>query len=840
MTGVARMRISLSRRRHRTAEETTSTAPEDTAANAPEGAAQPVAHEAGPTAPDTPLEPVPQEPLEPATDDVAATASEVAEPPRQPKRRTTRFAYRNELIGLALLLAIVAVIPMGRTRTAYVLGTVQGATLLLHAAAVVLVYRANKFVNFGQLGFVAVAGYLYTSLVQGRFLLNTARTFCGCISREPGSVALLVNFVLAVALSIALTAFVAWAVYGTVLRRFRRSPRIMLTLVTVFVGQILASSRSTIQRFLIPTDLENEEAIGRVTARSTRPPGDFEWRIGDLATVRLGDVLIVLAAAVAVVGLTLYLRKSRTGIAIRASAESPARAGTLGVDVQAVTGRVWLTAGLLAGVVGVVGSFGASVQVSDSGVIPASSLAMILAVAVMARFHSLLMAAAAAFVIGALHTAIAYQYLSTAPFDVALVFLIGALLLLQRSRSSRAERDDFSGYEVTREVRPIPREMRGLPQVRTWVRSTAVLGSAVVLGLPWLLSSSTTTLFTVYAIYMIVGLSLLVLTGWGGQVSLGQFGFAAVGAWTAAVSDLPFPFALLLAGVVGALVSVVVGVPALKLRGLNLAISTLAFAVSARALLIDDRYLGDWLPEELDRPSVLGMDFDDSRVFYYFAVIMVVLSCVAVAGLRRSRFGRVLIGLRANEAAAQSFGINVLAVRLGAFAVSGFLAAFAGGLFAFHQRAVTPRSFAADASIEMFMFAVIGGLGGIAGPVLGFTYMSLLTLMSENPLLRYTGAGTGAILLLMVAPGGFAEVVYKIRDASLRRLAVRLRLDVPSLLGDRLGGGTTERVRLDEKRGRAADSAPGIVYELRGQWALDRYAGGHDTGERVGRKEPVS
>ncbi|MBW3667596.1 MAG: ABC transporter permease [Actinobacteria bacterium] len=747
--------------------------------------------------------------------------------------------FRNELLAMLALLAMIQLFPRRPVLGIYALGVAEAAPLVLHAAAVVLVYRANKFVNFAQLQLAGVAAVLFTALVQGQFFLNVTRSVCGCVSREPGAMARNINFALALIVAVGLTALVSWAGYLTVLRRFRRSPRIMLTLVTVFVGQALAGMHSQIQNLFIPTNTEDPAAFQRIARRPTRPPGDFVWQVDPIASLRLADVLLIVAAAGAVVGVTLYFRHSRTGIAIRAAAENPARAQTLGVDVQGVTSRVWLLAGLLGGVAGVLGAFGSSVRPETNTIaIPAGTLTVILAVAVMARFHSLPMVAAAAVALGVLRAAVQYAFASTTPLDAALVFLIGGLLLLQRAKESRAHREDASGYEVTREVRPIPHELRVLPQVRTWMRGGAIVAVAVLAGLPWALSSSTTTLVTVFAIYSIVGLSILILTGWAGQVSLGQFGFAAIGAWAAAVSNLPFPLALLLGGAVGAAASVVVGVPALKLHGLNLAISTLAFAVSARALFVDDRYLGGWLPESIERPAVLGMDFDDSRVFYYFTLVMVAVCCAAVVGLRRSRSGRVLIGLRANEAAAQSFGINPLRARLTAFAVAGFLAAFAGGLFAFHQREVTPQSFTADISIEMFVFAVIGGLGGILGPLLGFTYMGLLTLLGTNPLIRYTGAGTGALLLLFAAPGGLAQVFYDMRDSALRRLAVRLRIPVPSLMGEGVSRRALDRVHLDEKRGpAAAATSSSLLYRLEHQWALDRYGREDGGNERVGRTE---
>jgi branched-chain amino acid transport system permease protein len=433
------------------------------------------------------------------------------------------------------------------------------------------------------------------------------------------------------------------------------------------------------------------------------------------------------------------------------------------------------------------------------------------------------MVGVAALGLGVLKVGMEYAYRSSAPLDASLVFIVGGVLLLQRYRQSRAERDDVAPNELTREVRPIPGELRHLPQVKSTVRYGLAVVAAVVVALPWILAGSDTTLLTIYFIYAIIGLSLLVLTGWAGQISLGQFGFAAIGGWAAAVSGLPMPFALALGGAAGAVAAVLVGLPGLKLRGLHLAISTLAFAVSAKVLFVDDRFLGRMLPHTIERPSVLGMDFDDQRVFYYFIVLVVGAVAVAVAGLRRSRTGRALIALRANEATAQSFGINVLRVRLTAFAVSGFLAAFAGGLFVFHQRQLTPASFGADQSLQMFLFSVIGGLGGIAGPFFGFGYMAVLSFLDGNALIRYAGAGTGAMLLLFAAPGGLSQLFYDSRDAALRRLAVRLRIPVPSLTGDRAAARALDRAQLDLDRARSKPGLAPLRYKLPHQWALDRH-----------------
>jgi branched-chain amino acid transport system permease protein len=282
---------------------------------------------------------------------------------------------------------------------------------------------------------------------------------------------------------------------------------------------------------------------------------------------------------------------------------------------------------------------------------------------------------------------------------------------------------------------------------------------------------------------------------------------------------------------------VLVGLPALKLRGLNLAISTIAFALSARALFIDDRFLGSLLPDTLTPPVVFGIDFADERVAYYFTLSLVVVFCIAVMGLRRTRTGRALIALRSNEATAQSFGISALRARLTAFTISGFMAAIAGALLAYHLGRVAPQAFSPDKSLVVFLYSVLGGLGGIAGPLLGMAFYALVTFFfASNALVQYVGAGAGAVLLMMVAPGGLAQVVYQLRDGMLRRLAFRLRIPVPSLMGDTGAALSADRVVLEEKRQeprRPGDPLP-LNYQPPGQWALERMGDLDGPKERVG------
>jgi branched-chain amino acid transport system permease protein len=322
--------------------------------------------------------------------------------------------------------------------------------------------------------------------------------------------------------------------------------------------------------------------------------------------------------------------------------------------------------------------------------------------------------------------------------------------------------------------------------VRRWLFGLKALGALLLLGSPFLLTPSQTNYGSVIMIYALVGLSLLILTGWAGQISLGQFALAALGAYVTALSSasVPFPISVALGAVAGALGAALIGLPAIRLRGLYLAIATLAFAVAISDILVNQAYLGSRLPAGVERPLLLGLDLNDERAFYYLMLAVLSLSIAGVIGLRRSRTARALIACRDNERAAQSFGINLTRARLSAFVISGFMAGAAGGFFVFQQRGLNATSFLPSQSVQIFLMAVVGGFGSVAGPPLGAVYTGGLQYVSPE-LAIFLGTGLGLILLFLFAPGGVLQVVYGVRDVILRRVAQRYGIVVPSLLSDR-------------------------------------------------------
>ncbi|MCW2967101.1 MAG: ABC-type branched-chain amino acid transport system, ATPase component, partial [Solirubrobacteraceae bacterium] len=257
---------------------------------------------------------------------------------------------------------------------------------------------------------------------------------------------------------------------------------------------------------------------------------------------------------------------------------------------------------------------------------------------------------------------------------------------------------------------------------------------------------------------------------------------------------------VLFAGLVGAGAAVIVGLPALRIRGLYLAVTTLAFSVFTSAWLLTPDTL-HWLPNNsqfLDRNPAFGrIDISTERRFYYFCLVCLLLGMAMARGLRNSRTGRALIGIRDNERGAQSYGVNAVRVKLTAFAVSGFLAASAGVLYVLSQQALGTARFQPGESLRVFTMVVIGGMGSIPGAIIGSLYLNgtqwfvdiLPSSGASRTVFSFLGTGVGLIVVLLVLPGGLGDLLFRCRDRFLRAVAGRRGLAVPSLTADAAEGG---------------------------------------------------
>jgi branched-chain amino acid transport system permease protein len=264
-------------------------------------------------------------------------------------------------------------------------------------------------------------------------------------------------------------------------------------------------------------------------------------------------------------------------------------------------------------------------------------------------------------------------------------------------------------------------------------RSTFVWYLALVVGLlllPLVINDYILSQFTFIGIYAIASAGLMLLTGYTGQVSLGHAAFFAIGAYTSGIVTIkggPFLLALPAAGLLAAVVGIVIGLPALRLTGLYLAIATMGFA------FIVDEILVRW--ESLTRgnlgmylapPAIGPFSFDSERRYYYLALVLLVLTLLAAKNLLRSPTGRAMIAIRDSEIAAQTMGISLAKYKTVAFAVSAFFTGVAGSLYAHKILFINPESFTILLSIELLVMIIIGGLGSLHGAVYGTAFVIFL------------------------------------------------------------------------------------------------------------------
>lgn len=642
------------------------------------------------------------------------------------------------------------------------LGAVIGALISFISIGLVLIYRTNRIINFAQADIGGVAAVLSVLLVAE----------------------LKINYFLGVAIGLVTAVALGALIELTIVRRFFKAPRLILTVATIAVAQVLVFIE-----VILPRVFGLDFLIVDVPT-----PFDVQFAVPDLAgglppVMFTGDhLLAILAMPVVIAAIGFFFRFTRVGIGARAMAEDVDRAALLGVPVRRLSTIVWVVAAALSAL----GAFLRAPTVGlaiTGGAFGPALLVRALAPAVVGRMENLRTTFVSALVLGIIDQAVFFRVSDPSIRDVILLAVIfGALLFARRRPGGRTEGVEVSSWQELHEVRPVPRELKRVPVVRLGF-PLAAASILLLLALAGALAPDYRVgQIALILILALIGVSLVVLTGWAGQISLGQIGFAGIGAAVAGSLvvklDWDLLLALVAAGVVGAVVAAIVGLPALRIRGLFLAASTLAFGLIVSTVVLNPNYFAWLLPRErIERPSVFGWDLTSERAFFFFVLVLFMLVLASARSLRRSRLGRVLIGGRDNESAVRSFGINVTTARLSAFAISGFYAALAGGLFAFHQNAVAATSFGVEQSLQVFVMVVIGGLGSIPGALLGAAYYYSVQFFLP-PAYSLLATGLGMVVLLMIVPGGLGQVAYGWRDGFLRWIAHRRGIVVPSLVAD--------------------------------------------------------
>jgi ABC-type branched-subunit amino acid transport system permease subunit/ABC-type branched-subunit amino acid transport system ATPase component len=650
------------------------------------------------------------------------------------------------------------------TQQAVFYGVVYGLIYAVFAAGFVLVYRSTGILNFAQ-GEIGAFGVALFALFHVQYD---------------------VPYWFAFVIAVVATAIIGMVIELTVVRRLFDSPRLVLLIATVGIAQLLLFLRVS---------------LPKIDAGGGFPlPFTGKWQPTDSLVVLPREVLVLLVAPLVILLLGLFITRTTFGLAVRASSSNSDTARVYGISVKRTSTIVWTIAAAFAAITGIL--VAPLLSVTPGNIVAAGAVAIgpalllrALVVALIARMVSLPMTIVGGIAVGVFERIVIANVDSREQSIVDLYLFIAALVLVLVVVRNR--RDD-TGWSLSAQIKPIPERLRGL----WYVRRLPLIGFAVLFGffalLPLFLSQrSQEFLWTEIVIYALVAMSITPLAGWAGQLSLGQFAFVGLGALTMVLVraglDIPVPFdlwdmsvqlawlpAVIVSTLVGIAAAIVIGLPALRARGLFLAVITLAFAVMCsnwlfRQPMWTGTRFGTTTPR-IDPPVLGSIDFSNRRALYYLCFGVLVVTTIVVARLRRTGIGRSMIAVRDNEDMAAASTVSPSRIKVMSFAVSGGIAALGGCLLITLREQVTPtQAFTPEDSLLVVATAVIGGLGSIAGPILGALWVrGLPVVFSNTAQVRLFTSSIGLLILLMYFPGGLMQIAYKLRDAVLTWADARL------------------------------------------------------------------
>ena len=662
-----------------------------------------------------------------------------------------------------------AVLAVWTTRQLWFDGVVNGMVLGLLALGVVLVYRSTRVINLavGNMGLPAT-GLMALLVINYDF-----------------------SYWLALPIALVVGIAVGAMIERAVIRRLFEAPRVIVLVATIGIAQLMQAVLASYP------DLER--------TRGQRFPAPLTFIWDDVLGLRItGPKLTILVLVpLLAVGLSWFLNRTVFGQTVQASATNADLARLSGIDPKMVQLFVWTIAGLLATISLLLlsanrGSIGG---LSNLG---PNTMARALAAAVIAGMVSFPRALAAGVTIGVVQAHVQFVFINQGGLIDFLLFVVVAVAVAFQSRGSA---DEVGSFSFSARRRPIPERLREI----WWVRglSTTALGLllAIALVLPYLVTRpSRHLLYASILAFAICALSMTIVTGWAGQLSLGQMAFAGIGALFAAgfnrgftfgvgIGDrwelfsvtlprVPYLISMLLAAGMAAATAALIGLGALRVKGLLLAVTTFAFAMAAQQYLYRRPMLNGGNSQSIPfrRGSLGPLDLASQRAYYYLCLGILVVLLVVVARLRRSGIGRSIIGVRENEYTAAAYTVNPTRTKLLAFSLAGGIAGLGGALLGGLVQNIpyTERLFQITDSLRLVSIVVIGGLGTLMGPVVGALWVvGLPAFWPDNELVPLFTSSIGLLILLLYFPGGLIQITYSARDALLRWAESRLP-DAPS------------------------------------------------------------
>ena len=655
------------------------------------------------------------------------------------------------------------------------LGLAGGAVYASLAMALVVTYRSSGVLNFATGANAALGAYFYAFLRQGELFIP--------IPGLPETVSLgtdSLGLVPAMMGALLLSALFGLLLYAAVFRYLRSAP-------------VVARAVASFGVMLVIIELLGTRVSKTPISAPIFPTGT--WRVFG-TNVRQDSIWVALTIVVVAVALSALFRFTRFGLATRAAAESERGAFVTGLAPEKLAAANWMISAAVAGLAGILISPNPSTALNPISyslfVVPA------LAAAIVGKFQKLLPAVAAGLVMGMVISDVAffqarYDFLPQSGMTdlIPLVVVMLAFVIRAHPLPSRGEVIRPALGRAPRAHRPLLCAAVGLS-----VGVVAILS----LPVPWRQAFITSLIFGV------ISLSLVVITGYAGQISLAQLTLAGVAGfilgplttdWTLPIihTSVPFPIAPLLAALLATVIGVIVGLPALRIRGLPVAVVTLSLAVCVESLWFRNTDYVSVSGKVVSGPELFGLDLRNrvgtsyARIpFGLLALLVLVGVALYVVRLRRSRLGSAMLAVRANERSAAASGIDVVRTKLIAFAIGSFLAGLGGSLFAYSAGTVTFNSFVILLGLSVFATTYLAGITSVSGGVVagflcanGLVYKAATDWVSLGD---YYGmlAGIGLVYTVIRNPEGIVGPFHALlarRRASAEGPEVPVPVPVP-------------------------------------------------------------
>jgi branched-chain amino acid transport system permease protein len=655
-------------------------------------------------------------------------------------------------------------------------GLVTGAVYALLAMGLVLIYKATRVPNFAYGGMAAFLSFFHYNLVTGKQMsLDVDLLFIhfhhSAVARLP--------FWGALPVTLAVAAAIGFLIERLVMRPFARASTVTLIIVTLGLNLLLTA---VAEQLFGTKDLivSNRDAIFSRRPALSVAGVHFTYE-------RLGVVLLVLVLSAAV---WAFFKFTATGLAIRAVATDRDVSSLLGVSARQLSTVSWVSGSMVAAVAGV--ALASIVISSNPGVLLLLSIKGF-AAAIVGGLISFPIAVTAAFGLGIGEELVRQTLVQDHPklFTGAPELLtLGAVIVvlalrppwifkgIREDEDSGVTSDSGAGsFFLARLIDPVEayRLFRAsVPTEGLLGRVARVVGRIVPVALalfaltfPFLpLNSFWTLPANLTLIYLLVMLSFVVLIGWLGQISVAQGAFVAVGGAGAAICantlHLPFPLPILGGVLLSIPVSILVGLPALRLRGVHLVVATLAFGLAAERAILP-RFSAATV---VRLPDALN---SDTARYYLYLVLTIVAFALAVR-MHRTRVGRSFVAIRDSETVAAAYGIRPVRVKLTGFVVSGAIASLAGTMIAYQLGGVNNTYGSVTFSISWLANSVVAGITSIVGPIIGALFFGLYPELTKSAVsasnishIREISSAALLIVIMAINPEGLASMSRFIR-----------------------------------------------------------------------------